>query len=123
MAGSGSGGSLKHGSCLVILWLVVTAFHAEATALSCGVVLTKLSPCISYIKSSGALPLACCSGVKSINDAASTTPELQLVCNCIKTIVQSVGGNTALVNTIPTKCGVNIPYKYSPSVDCSKLVR
>ncbi|KAK4418842.1 Non-specific lipid-transfer protein [Sesamum alatum] len=119
MAGSGS---LKL-ACLIILCLVVTAPHAEAAAISCGAVLTKLSSCIGYIKSGGALPPSCCSGLKFLNDAASTTPDLQALCKCIKTIVASVQGNPALVNNIPTKCGVNIPYKYSPSVDCSKLVR
>ncbi|KAL2250314.1 UNVERIFIED_CONTAM: Non-specific lipid-transfer protein [Sesamum indicum] len=115
MAGSGS---LKL-ACLIILCLVVTAPHAEA-AISCASVMTKLSPCLSYIKSGGGLPPACCSGAKSLNDAASTTPDLQAVCGCIKILVPSLRANPAYINSIPAKCGVNLPYKYSPSLDCSK---
>ncbi|KAL0450911.1 UNVERIFIED_CONTAM: Non-specific lipid-transfer protein [Sesamum latifolium] len=115
MAGSGS---LKL-ACLIILCLAVTAPHAEA-AISCSFVLTKLSPCLSYIKNGGALPPACCSGAKSLNDAASTTPDLQAVCSCVKSLLPTLKANPAYVNSIPPKCGVNLPYKYSPTVDCSK---
>ncbi|KAL0338077.1 UNVERIFIED_CONTAM: Non-specific lipid-transfer protein [Sesamum angustifolium] len=98
MAGSGS---LKL-ACLLILCLVVTVPHAEA-AISCGFVLTNLSPCFNYIKSGGALPPACCSGAKSLNNAASTTPDLQAVCSCIKNFLPSVGANPAYFNSIPSK--------------------
>ncbi|KAI3473093.1 hypothetical protein Pfo_030385 [Paulownia fortunei] len=114
-------GALKLAS-LLIICLVVTAPHVEA-GISCGTVLSSLSSCIGYLRRGGAVPPSCCDGAKSLNNAASTTPDLQAACRCIKSIVPSIGANPSLVNSLPGKCGVNIPYKYSPSLDCSKVTR
>lgn len=109
-------------ACVVVLMcMVVAAPHVEA-AISCGQVVSSLSPCISYLRSSGgAVPAPCCNGVKSLNNVAKTTPDRQTACKCIKSAAVGISGiNYGLVSSLPGKCGVNLPYQISPSTDCSK---
>ncbi|OMO92544.1 Plant lipid transfer protein/Par allergen [Corchorus capsularis] len=67
-------------------------------------------------------PLApCCNGIKALNAAAATTQDRQQACTCIKNIATTITGiNYGLANGLPGKCGVNIPYKLSPSTDCKR---
>ncbi|GMH10022.1 hypothetical protein Nepgr_011863 [Nepenthes gracilis] len=104
------------------LAVVVVTPPAEA-AIACNQVLTTLQPCIGYMTGggSGKVPDGCCSGVKSLNSAAKTTPDRQAVCTCLKTLAQNFGGYVGKAAGVPGKCGVNIPYKISTSIDCSNL--
>jgi len=116
--------NLKHlaWAMLVVLGLVVVAPEAEA-AITCGQVTQSLIPCANYLQSGGTMPIsqACCSGVKGLNSAAKSTPDRQAVCNCLKEIANAYpAANFGLAASVPGKCGVNIPYKIDPSIDCSK---
>ncbi|KAM3356079.1 hypothetical protein P3S68_022793 [Capsicum galapagoense] len=93
--------------------------HAEA-AISCGQVISRLSPCINYLRAGGVVPPQCCIGIKALNGQATTTPDRQMACKCIKSAAGAISGiNLALASALPSKCGVNLPYKISPSIDCS----
>ncbi|XVF29705.1 hypothetical protein REPUB_Repub15cG0145300 [Reevesia pubescens] len=109
-------------ACVVVLCLVLSATLAQG-AISCGQVTTNLAPCISYLRGSGgAVPPGCCNGIKALNAAAKTTPDRQAACNCIKSASGSISGiNYGLASGLPGKCGVNIPYKISPSTDCKSV--
>ncbi|KAK8519399.1 hypothetical protein V6N13_133323 [Hibiscus sabdariffa] len=109
-------------ACLVVLCLVVGAHLAEG-AITCGQVTSSLAPCIPYLKGSGgAVPPPCCNGIRALNSAAQTTPDRQAACNCIKSASASITGiNYGLASALPGKCGVNIPYKISPSTDCNSV--
>ncbi|XWS09500.1 hypothetical protein CRYUN_Cryun40dG0089900 [Craigia yunnanensis] len=110
-------------ACVVVLCLVVGAPLAQG-AITCGQVTSALSPCIGYLRSNGggSVPPNCCSGIKSLNSAAQTTPDRQTACNCIKSASGAISGiNYSLASGLPGKCGVSIPYKISPSTDCSKV--
>ncbi|KAM0069676.1 putative plant non-specific lipid-transfer protein/Par allergen [Helianthus debilis subsp. tardiflorus] len=108
--------------CAVVTCMVVVAPYAEA--LTCGQVSSRLAPCIPYLTKGGAVPPACCSGVKSLNSAAKTTPDRQTACSCIKSAYNSISGiNAGNAASLPGKCGVSIPYKISPGTDCSKYVK
>ncbi|KAL6568757.1 hypothetical protein OROHE_004442 [Orobanche hederae] len=108
--------------CLTIITSTDPPPHAEG-ALSCVTILTSLSPCLGYLRGGGSVTPSCCDGLKSMNNAAGTTPDLRAACQCVKTLVPSTGSNPDFVNRLPGICHVNIPYKYSPSLDCSKLTR
>ncbi|KAK4406279.1 Non-specific lipid-transfer protein 1 [Sesamum angolense] len=61
-------------------------------------------------------------GVKGLYAAAKTTPDRQSVCNCLKSLAASYSTlNLGKAAGLPAQCGVNIPYKISPSTDCSKV--
>ncbi|KAF7143832.1 hypothetical protein RHSIM_Rhsim05G0220400 [Rhododendron simsii] len=94
---------VKKVACVAVLMcMLVAAPHAEA-AISCGQVASSLTPCISYLKGSGgAVPAACCNGVKSLSNAAKTTSDRQTVCKCIKSFAAGISGlNYGLASSLP----------------------
>ena len=109
--------------CLWLITMVVIGAAIGSDAITCGQVTSSLSSCINYVSGKvPAVPPPCCSGVKSLNAAAKTTPDRRTVCNCLKTLTGSIRGiNYGLAAGLPGKCGVSIPYKISPSTDCSKI--
>ncbi|KAI7748709.1 hypothetical protein M8C21_029967 [Ambrosia artemisiifolia] len=105
---------------IIVACMVVAAPYA--TALTCGEVTIKLSPCLRYLKNGGKVPDACCKGVKGLNAAAKTTADKKTACGCMKKAYKTFSGikeNNAV--GLPKKCGVNIPYKISPVTDCNKI--
>lgn len=107
--------------CAVVAYMVVVAPYAEA--ISCGQVIGSLTPCMNYLTKGGVVPSACCSGVKGLNSAAKTPVDRQTACGCLKSAYSSNSGiNPSNAASLPGKCGVSIPYKISPSTDCSKYV-
>ncbi|KAI3677735.1 hypothetical protein L6452_37003 [Arctium lappa] len=107
--------------CVVVACMVVATPYTEA-AISCGQVAGKLAPCLNYLKVGGSVPKACCSGVKGLNDAAQSTPDRKTACGCLKSAYASNSGiNPSYASSLPSKCGVSIPYKISPDTDCTKV--
>ncbi|KAL5550621.1 hypothetical protein UlMin_000797 [Ulmus minor] len=107
----------------VLMVMVVAAPLAQA-AISCGQVSSSLAPCFNYLKVGGVVPAACCNGVRGLNNAAKTTPDRQAACRCLKAASGSIKGlNPSLASGLPGKCGVNIPYKISPSTDCNRTIK
>ncbi|KAH6809229.1 lipid transfer protein 12 [Perilla frutescens var. frutescens] len=109
--------------CTVVIAAVLIAAVAPPceAALGCGTVVSYLNPCLSYLTGKGPLG-GCCGGVKGLYNAAKTTPDRQSICNCLKSLSGSYSGvNLGKAAALPGQCGVNIPYKISPSTDCSKV--
>ncbi|XP_057789448.1 non-specific lipid-transfer protein 2-like [Salvia miltiorrhiza] len=106
---------------LIAAVLVAAAAPPAEAAIGCGTVISYLSPCLPYVTNRG--PLAgCCGGVKGLFNVAKSTPDLQAVCRCLKSLGGSYNGvNLGKAAGLPQQCGVNIPYKISPSTDCSKV--
>lgn len=105
---------------LLVTMMMMEGWRTEA-AISCGQVVAALSPCITYARVGGTVPPACCSGVRSIADASKANEDLKIACGCIKQMTASVPGvNYGYISSIPEKCGVSLPFKLTPSIDCSK---
>ncbi|XP_071720062.1 non-specific lipid-transfer protein Lac s 1-like [Rutidosis leptorrhynchoides] len=109
-------------ACMVVACMVVLAPHAEAT-ITCGQVASSLVPCLIYLRTGNPGPSpGCCNGVKSLNRAAATPADRKTACGCLKSASNSYPGiQPAYAASLPGRCGVNIPYKISPNVDCSKV--
>ncbi|CAM0953842.1 unnamed protein product [Alopecurus aequalis] len=106
---------------MVAAMLLVAPYTASA-AISCGQVNSALSPCLAYARGTGSSPSGgCCSGVKSLAAAASTKSDRQAACACLKRLVGSNGINAGKAASIPSKCGANIPYPISSSVNCNSI--
>lgn len=106
--------------CWVLVGMVVVAPNSEA-AISCGSVANTLAPCLNYVLNGGAVPAACCNGISSLYNSLKTTPDRQTVCSCLKSVAGSASPtNFKNAAGLPSKCGLNIPYKITPSIDCSK---
>lgn len=100
--------------------LVLTPQQGES-AISCGAVINAIYPCYDYVMNGGAVPATCCKGIRSLNSAAKTRSDRQSVCTCLKSMAKSVSGmmNFDNIASLPSKCGVDVPYKISPNMDCS----
>ncbi|KAI6698668.1 hypothetical protein NL676_018792 [Syzygium grande] len=108
----------------VVCMVVANAPPAASQASSCNQVINTLMPCVSYVLNGGTVPSACCSGIRSLYSAAKTTADRQGVCNCLKSAIKGIpynANNAGLAAGLPGKCGVNIPYKISPSTDCKSV--
>ncbi|KAF5202181.1 Non-specific lipid-transfer protein [Thalictrum thalictroides] len=108
--------------CVLVAGMLVASVP-YAQALTCNNVYTSLYPCLSYISGNGGpVPIPCCTGIKSLNAAAKTTPDRQTVCRCLTQIAKGATGiNTKLIASLPSQCRVYIPYTLSPNIDCSKI--
>ncbi|XP_008798560.1 non-specific lipid-transfer protein 1-like [Phoenix dactylifera] len=107
---------------VALLAVMLVAGPRMADAITCGQVVSFLTPCIAYARNGGPIPAGCCSGVKGLVAAAKSTPDRQTACSCLKRAAASISGlNTGLIAGVPAKCGVRIPYSISPSTDCSKV--
>ncbi|XP_047330102.1 non-specific lipid-transfer protein 1-like [Impatiens glandulifera] len=110
---------------VAVMMMMIMMFSTETAAkLNCGTVFQNLSPCLGYISTGGSKKPspACCNAVNSLNNAAVTTPDRQTACTCLKQIATGYSSTiVAVAATIPAKCGVSIPYKIDPTIDCSKV--
>jgi hypothetical protein len=109
-------------ACVVLAMCMIFEPISEA-ALSCGTVTSNVAPCIGYVKGGPGPSQACCAGVKRLNAAAATTPDRQTACNCLKSAAGAISGlDNNIAAGLPSKCGVNIPYKISTSTNCKTYV-
>ncbi|XP_038980837.1 non-specific lipid-transfer protein 1-like [Phoenix dactylifera] len=107
---------------VVVLAVLLVAAPHTADAITCGQVVSYLTPCINYVRNGGQIPGACCSGVRGLAAAAKTTPDRRTACTCLKNAAAGISGlKTGLIAGIPGKCGVRVPYAISPSTDCSRV--
>ncbi|KAJ8770326.1 hypothetical protein K2173_014936 [Erythroxylum novogranatense] len=101
--------------CMVLADIIVTDVQAE---IDCNSVQTKLLPCLNYLKNGGTPPGPCCDGVKSVNNAATTTADRQQTCQCLKDAAGKFPGiNPDNAASLPKSCGVPIPFNISASTD------
>ncbi|KAL9236149.1 hypothetical protein vseg_010851 [Gypsophila vaccaria] len=107
--------------CAILVCMVMTVSHAEAV-ITCGTVSSTLGPCLPYLTGQGTLTKACCTAVSGLDNMASTTTDRQTACNCLKSAASQITNlNFDNAAALPSQCGVSIPYKISPSTDCSTV--
>ncbi|KAL6528562.1 hypothetical protein OROMI_029207 [Orobanche minor] len=107
-------------TCIILLAAVnVVVVPTAEAVMGCGQVVQFMSPCIPYVTGQGPLG-TCCGGVNRLYSAASTTPDRQSVCKCLKSLASSYNIDLGKAGGLPSQCGVSIPYKINPSTDCAK---
>lgn len=110
-------------ACLALALLVVAAPEGVKSAIPCNQVVNDLSPCLNYVLNGGQVSSECCVGVQTLYGAARTTQDRQGVCSCLKSVVSGYPISNSAANNaaaLPARCGVNLPYKISPSTDCKR---
>ncbi|KAF8098809.1 hypothetical protein N665_0257s0023 [Sinapis alba] len=104
---------------------LVLAFHHGEAAVTCNAVVGDLYPCLSYVMQGGKVPPTnCCNGVRMLNNQAQTPVDRQSVCRCIKNAIGGVSYSSSNLNnalSLPDKCGVNLPFRISPSTNCDSI--
>ncbi|KDP21874.1 hypothetical protein JCGZ_00661 [Jatropha curcas] len=104
--------------------MMMFAPMAARAAITCGDVVRELTPCVGYLQSGGQVPGNCCNGIRTLYNAAQTTPDRQAVCQCLESAVSNFrysSYNLGLAQSLPAKCNVNIPYKIDPSTNCKNV--
>ncbi|KAI3694944.1 hypothetical protein L1987_77928 [Smallanthus sonchifolius] len=100
--------------------LVAAPLEVEGV-VTCEQVISDLSTYATYLINGGTVPTDCCSGVTSLNSAATTTDDRQAVCRCTEQTVTTLPGiNLDNVRSLPGKCGLDIDFNISLNTDCSK---
>ncbi|KAM7263408.1 hypothetical protein ACFE04_001091 [Oxalis oulophora] len=106
-----------------IVWMLVAlATTSTEASVSCTTVTSDLSACYSYLTNGGTPSSSCCSNIQSLYGSATTKEDAQGICTCLKQLYSTYGSyiNLTYAEDVATKCGVNVPYKISPSTDCSR---
>ena len=104
------------------MYMVIAAPSGGDAAITCTQVAQAAIPCIGYVRGTAPLTRVCCSGVSSVNNAASSTSDRQQLCKCLKQMAGSISGiNPGNALDLPKKCGVNFPFKISTSTNCDSI--
>ncbi|KAI3676561.1 hypothetical protein L1987_86172 [Smallanthus sonchifolius] len=109
---------VKMALAVLMCFMVASAPYTVDGGVTCQLVVSSLTPCAAYLTRGGPVPPSCCSGINSLYRAAATTTDRQTACKCME---QAAGISLNAASSLPGKCGVNIPYKISPTTDCSKV--
>lgn len=108
---------------VVVMVLFAALAPPSDASITCSTVLTDLIPCLTYLRSgSGKPPAPCCAGAKSLASAATSTPDKQTACACLKQASKSMNVQSQLAQSLPGNCGISLPYTISPTVDCTKYL-
>ncbi|CAN6327866.1 unnamed protein product [Urochloa humidicola] len=105
------------------LLLLAAAARPAGAVLSCSTVYSTLMPCLGYVLSGGTVPRACCSGIQSLVSEARTTPDRRAICTCLKNVAAGAAGGPYISRAagLPGRCGVSLPYKLSPNMNCNSI--
>ncbi|CAI8611102.1 unnamed protein product [Vicia faba] len=107
-------------ACVVTMCMALM-YAQNGGAVSCVQVSNSLAPCLLYLQNGGVVSPSCCYGVKGLVNAAKTIVDRRVTCDCLKSAATSIKGiNVDYAAALPEKCGTNIPYKISPSINCAR---
>ncbi|XP_057771298.1 non-specific lipid-transfer protein 1-like [Salvia miltiorrhiza] len=106
---------------LVAAVLIAAVSPRSEAAITCGTVVSRLTPCLPYVTGKGPIG-KCCDGIKALHESATTTEDRQSVCGCLKSMATAYPGvDYGKAAGLPKECGVDVPYVISPDIDCSKV--
>ncbi|KAE9618211.1 putative plant lipid transfer protein/Par allergen [Lupinus albus] len=104
-----------------LLGMMICMVLGGNAIIPCGEVQFKVAPCLGYLRGGGGVPpAACCNSLRALNNETKSGPDRQGVCRCLKSTVFTIPGlNLATVAAVAGKCGVNLPYTISPTLNCN----
>ncbi|XP_019189854.1 PREDICTED: non-specific lipid-transfer protein 1-like [Ipomoea nil] len=107
---------------LLVCITVGVVTHSAEAQMSCNSVFSSLYPCLNFVMRGDVAPPSCCSGLKSLYGAAKSTADRRSVCSCLKGVASNANpAQVARAASLPAKCGVSLPYKITPQLDCSNV--
>jgi hypothetical protein len=113
--------ALTNKQVLVVALLAALLVSEASVAITFEQVGSNLVSCLPYTSGRGKLTPGCCSTIRSLNSAASTSADRQAVCGCIKSLASTISDlDWGAISGLPDKCGVSVPVPISPSTDCDK---
>ncbi|ONK76292.1 uncharacterized protein A4U43_C03F26080 [Asparagus officinalis] len=120
---SSSSSSLSAAFAFLLLAMAHLMIIEPSQAINCMDVDLALRQCVPYLTGQATDPsAACCDGISQIKSMATTTPDRQAACSCMKAAAAHLPGLVdSAVSALPAKCNVPLPYPISASVDCTKI--
>ncbi|PQM40266.1 non-specific lipid-transfer protein 1-like [Prunus yedoensis var. nudiflora] len=107
---------------VVLLCELITTPYVINATVTCGQVVTLLTPCIPFGVFGGTVPPECCAGIKGLHDAQNTAEDRRTACSCIQQGAALIPGiDYDRINTLGDRCGSPCPYKVYPSTNCSEV--
>ncbi|GMH23131.1 hypothetical protein Nepgr_024974 [Nepenthes gracilis] len=111
-------------TCVILICMVAAAPHAAA-GLTCSYVVEKVIGCVSYVQGRGSTPpwgSPCCRGIRQLRYILRTRSDRRTSCYCLKTLSRGVSGvNYGAVGKLLGACGVTLPFRIGPHVNCNKI--
>ncbi|KAK1278122.1 hypothetical protein QJS04_geneDACA014826 [Acorus gramineus] len=110
-------------ACVLLLVAVACAVIAPGRAqVSCSNVDSAMGPCVQYVTGQANAPSAeCCNGVRSINQAATSTQARRDTCECLRQMAARYSNlRDEAAQALPEQCGVSVGIPISRNTDCSR---
>ncbi|KAF9609208.1 hypothetical protein IFM89_014049 [Coptis chinensis] len=106
----------------LVMLVMAQSMLKPIEAFTCMEVTSLLLPCLPYLIGTAPQPaVSCCEGVNRLNSMAANTPERRQACTCIRqAAAQYPQIKDDAVSSLPSKCGVKLPFGISKSTDCGK---
>ncbi|KAJ1408717.1 Plant lipid transfer protein/Par allergen [Sesbania bispinosa] len=106
---------------LLLLFVASSSLISE-TKVECDDLVSDLQPCIPYLKGGGDKPSpTCCEGAKALGCVGRNVQEKRDACKCIKAAAEIINPKPENANDLPKKCGIQLPFKISQFMDCSRI--
>ncbi|KAK1308915.1 hypothetical protein QJS10_CPA09g00670 [Acorus calamus] len=112
-------------ACVLLLVAVAYAVIGLGRAqVSCSNVDSVMGPCAQYLTGQANAPSAqCCSGVRSIHQAAGNTQARRDTCECLRQIAARYSNlRDEAAQALPGLCGVSVGIPISRNTDCSRTL-
>nr|XP_009613302.1 non-specific lipid-transfer protein 1-like [Nicotiana tomentosiformis]XP_016488973.1 PREDICTED: non-specific lipid-transfer protein 1-like isoform X2 [Nicotiana tabacum] len=105
---------------LMMFFLFPITSNGE-TRIQCSNVVGAVRPCVVFFRGgsgvTGMPPAACCAGVSTLSKMAAAKNR-QAVCRCVQSAIKNLRATDATVKALPRRCGVTLPFTFSPNVKC-----
>lgn len=113
--------SVVIGAICAVAVLLMTAEVSQGAITDCSVVTKSTAQCMNYLVGKEPAPSqACCTGIRNLHAAATTTADRRKACECM---LQAANKMKALrddnARKLPNSCGVRLAYPISRNVKCS----
>ncbi|XP_062181021.1 non-specific lipid-transfer protein 1-like [Phragmites australis] len=108
---------------LVALVLLAALPPRAGAAVSCSTVYNTLMPCLGYVQNGGTVARACCAGIQRLVSGGRSRDDRRAICTCLKNVAAGAAGGPYISRAagLPGRCGVPLPYKLSPNMNCNAI--
>ncbi|OIT07876.1 PREDICTED: non-specific lipid-transfer protein 1-like isoform X2 [Nicotiana attenuata] len=108
---------------ILMMFLLFPITSNGETRIQCSNVVGAVRPCVVFFRGgsgvTGMPPAACCAGISTLSKmAAKNIASRQAVCRCVQSAIKNLRATDATVKALPRRCGVTLPFTFSPNVKC-----
>nr|XP_009768713.1 PREDICTED: non-specific lipid-transfer protein 1-like [Nicotiana sylvestris]XP_016489433.1 PREDICTED: non-specific lipid-transfer protein 2B-like [Nicotiana tabacum] len=104
----------------ILMFLLFPITSNGETRIQCSNVVGAVRPCVVFFRGgsgvTGMPPAACCAGISTLSKMAAKNR--QAVCRCVQSAIKNLRATDATVKALPRRCGVTLPFTFSPNVKC-----